>query len=225
MLWVLPVSVLQEDAAGGEPGSGRGSRPPAPAGRVPFAFVKSSTAPGLSASSFCATSMSDSRILRSSVWNCSERKRARPPSARRARPEHQARGRTTLPSTQERQGPGCREGRGRGGRRCGGLSTGQGTGSVGTGHVVTSRTLYPTSQVSGPQSLRRLRAPLRLPGDRLAPQAERRASHARLAGGTTGRQRLWQPARPPDKDGGVLGTGSQTPYPLAPSTAAASAIT
>lgn len=90
---------------------------------------------------------------------------------------------------------------------------------------MTSRALYPTSQVSGPQLLRRLRAPLRLPGDRLAPQAERRASHAQLAGGTTGRQRLWQPARPPDKDGGVLGTGSQTPYPLAPGTAAASAIT
>lgn len=101
-------------AAGGRRRRGTGVRTRFPAGRVPFAFVKSSTAPGLSASSFCATSMSDSRILRSSVWNCNERKWARPPSARRARPERQARGRTTLPSTQERQGPGCREGRGGG---------------------------------------------------------------------------------------------------------------
>lgn len=54
-----------------------GSRRPdvgvTPAGsHVPLAFVNNSTAPGLSASSFCATSMRDSRIFRSSVWNCTE---------------------------------------------------------------------------------------------------------------------------------------------------------
>lgn len=37
---------------------------------IPFAFLNSSTASGFSASNFCATSMRDTKIFRSSVWNC-----------------------------------------------------------------------------------------------------------------------------------------------------------
>lgn len=40
---------------------------------IPFAFLNSSTASGFSASNFCATSMRETKIFRSSVWNCKKR--------------------------------------------------------------------------------------------------------------------------------------------------------
>lgn len=80
------------DACGqGRPGSNpRPSEAPSPAPpwapgegpRVPLAFLNNSTASGFSASSFCATSMRDTRIFRSSVWNCGERKTPTAPGLR-----------------------------------------------------------------------------------------------------------------------------------------------
>lgn len=55
-------------------GTAEGERPPW-GSLLPFAFLNNSTASGFSASNFCATSMRDTKIFRSSVWNCRERKR------------------------------------------------------------------------------------------------------------------------------------------------------